>query len=63
VWLAAQLAAFASLTALKQVRRISPRSALRAQPHALRFSAPRKARRSLPGRAFAATLVAYAENT
>ena len=37
---AAELAAFASLSALKHLRRVSSRFALRARPRALRFSAP-----------------------
>jgi len=46
---AAELATFASLTALKQPRRVSQRSALRAPPSKLRSSPPQKS--PLPGAA------------
>ena len=52
-WPVAELATFAALSALKQPRRVRARSALRARPRALRFSAAQKARRRLPARAFA----------
>ncbi len=43
----AELASFAALTALRQLRRVRARSALRARPRALRFSAP-PTRRTAP---------------
>ena len=59
---AAELAAFASLTALKQLRRVSLRSALaRAAASPVLLGAP-QARRGLPGHAFAATVVACVPN-
>jgi hypothetical protein len=63
LWAVAQLASFAALTALKQVRRVRSRSALRARPQDLRSSAAHSRPGTAPPSGLQAVVAGGAWNT